>query len=157
MSPVQPSRRQVLCGLAVALAAPGALAACSSSGSSTPPAPAAPAAPAGSGAPTAAPTTTTPPPEGTPLGDIPVGSGTIVDGDDGPVLLVQPTAGTVKAYDASCPHQGATVAPPEGGVITCPAHFSQFDPATGAVKKGPAETGLTEVPSRVVSGVVQLA
>jgi cytochrome b6-f complex iron-sulfur subunit len=155
VSPVQPSRRQVLCGLAVALAAPGALAACSSGSSDT----AAPPAPGGSGATGSAPPapSTTAAPEGTPLAQIPVGGGTIITGDDGPVLLVQPTAGTVKAYDAACPHQGTAVDPPVRGVITCPNHFSQFDPATGAVRKGPATRGLTEVPSRVVSGVVQLA
>ncbi len=38
-----------------------------------------------------------------------------------------------------------------GGTIA-----SRLDPATGAVRRGPATRGLTEVPVRVVSGVVQL-
>jgi cytochrome b6-f complex iron-sulfur subunit len=138
-----PSRRTVLCGLAVALAAPGALAACSSAGGqpgtpTTTPAP----APGGAG--------------GVPLAQVPVGGGTILTVGERPVLVVQPTAGTVKAFDASCPHQGTTVDPPQGGVITCPNHLSQFDAATGAVRQGPADTGLTEVPARVVDGVVQV-
>ena len=136
-SPTGLTRRRALCGLVVALAAPGALAACSSGG--------------GAG------TTTAPPPSGTPVSSIPVGSGTVVDGPNGPVLLVQPTAGVIKAFSAVCPHQGTTVDPPADGTITCPNHGSQFDAASGALKKGPAATGLTPVSTRVVNGSVQFA
>jgi nitrite reductase/ring-hydroxylating ferredoxin subunit len=135
------TRRRALCGLVVALAAPGVLAACSSSGE-----------PTGGGG-----TATTPAPSGTPVSSIPVGSGTVVDGPNGPVLLVQPSAGVVKAYNASCPHQGTTVDPPEGGTITCPNHGSQFDASSGALKKGPALTGLTPISTRIVNGQVQFA
>ena len=130
------TRRRALCGLVVALAAPGALAACSSGGGGAPP---------------------PPPPTGTPVSSIPIGSGTVVEGPSGPVLLVQPTAGVIKAYNASCPHQGTTVDPPVDGTITCPNHGSQFDGASGALKKGPAATGLTPVSTRVVNGSVQFA
>lgn len=129
------TRRRAMCGLAMALAAPAALAACSG---------------AGGGAPA-------PPPEGTPMSQIPVGGGTVVQGPKGPVLLEQPTAGVVRAYDAVCPHQGVTVDPPENGTITCPGHGSQFDAASGALKKGPAQTGLTPVSTRIVNGAVQFA
>ncbi|MDD7935131.1 Rieske (2Fe-2S) protein [Actinomycetospora straminea] len=138
-----PDRRTVLCGIAAVLAAPGALAACSSSpgefqpGATTTPAP-------GGGA------------TGTPLADIPVGGGRIVTRGEQSILLVQPSPGQVTAFDASCPHQGTTVDPPQNGVITCPNHFSQFDAATGAVRKGPADTGLPQVPVRVVDGTVQV-
>ncbi|MDD7937563.1 Rieske (2Fe-2S) protein [Actinomycetospora lutea] len=150
-----PTRRTVLCGLAVALTAPGALAACSSGGTPSGGAPA-PAPPPG---PATSPTSPTPPPAGggTPIAQIPVGGGTITTVGDRPILLVQPTAGQVKAFDASCPHQGTTVDPPENGVITCPNHFSQFDAATGALRKGPADAGLTEVPVSVVDGTVQVS
>jgi nitrite reductase/ring-hydroxylating ferredoxin subunit len=127
VSPVSPNRRQVLCGLVVALAAPGALAAC--------------------GSPTATPAET-------PLAQVPVGGGTLVQGAHGPVLLTQPTAGVVTAYDAACPHQGTAVDPPVDGVITCPNHFSQFDAATGALRRGPATRGLSEVPVTVANGTV---
>jgi len=132
------TRRRALCGLAVALAVPGALAACSSSdgGAAAPPAP---------------------PPSGTPVSSIPVGGGTVVQGPNGPVLLVQPTPGVVKAFNASCPHQGTTVDPPVDGTITCPNHGSQFDGASGALKKGPAASGLTPVSTQVVNGSVQFA
>ena len=138
MSLADPNRRQVLCGLAVALIAPGALAACSSSSTPTG---STPQAPGGS----------------VPLAQVPVGGGTIITGASGPVLVVQPTAGTVKAFNASCPHQGTTVDPPQGGTIICPNHFSQFDASTGALKRGPAQTGLEEVAASVVNGNVQLA
>jgi cytochrome b6-f complex iron-sulfur subunit len=128
------TRRRALCGLVVALAAPGVLAACAG----------------GNGLPT-------PPPGGTPVSSIPVGSGTLVQGPNGPVLLVQPTAGVVKAYSAVCPHQGVTVNPPVDGTITCPGHGSQFNASTGALERGPAQTGLTPVSTRVVNGAVQLA
>ncbi|MDD7964719.1 Rieske (2Fe-2S) protein [Actinomycetospora lemnae] len=143
-----PNRRTVLCGLAAALAVPGALAACSSSAGSAAPAPA-PASPAPGAAP--APLATVP------LADVPVGGGTVLRGGERPVVVVQPAAGTVRAFDATCPHQGATVAAPEGGVITCPAHQSRFEAATGAVHEGPAERGLTELPARVVDGTVQVS
>jgi nitrite reductase/ring-hydroxylating ferredoxin subunit len=133
------TRRRALCGLAVALAAPGVLAACSSAGDG------------------GAPATPAPPPGGTPVSSIPVGSGTVVQGPNGPVLLVQPTAGTVEAYSAVCPHQQVTVDPPVDGTITCPGHGSQFAAATGALEKGPAESGLTPVSTRIVDGAVQLA
>jgi nitrite reductase/ring-hydroxylating ferredoxin subunit len=129
------TRRRALCGLVVALAAPGVLAACSSDGGSAP----------------------APPPGGTPVSSIPIGGGTLVQGPNGPVLLVQPTAGVVKAYSAVCPHQGVTVDPPVDGTITCPGHGSQFAAATGALERGPAETGLTPVSTRVVNGAVQFA
>ena len=123
----EPSRRQVLCGVLAALAEPTVLAACSS----------------GSGT------------GNVPLASIPVGGGVVVDAN-GPVLLVQPTAGTVTAFDASCPHQGVTVNPPVDGVIVCPGHGSRFAAATGALEQGPATTGLTRLPSRVVNGTVVL-
>ncbi|GAA4792475.1 Rieske (2Fe-2S) protein [Actinomycetospora chlora] len=143
MTSTAPSRRTVLCGLAVALAAPGALAACSSSPGEYQPGATTSAAPSVGG--------------GVPLAQIPVGGGTIETLGERVVLLVQPTPGVVKAFDAKCPHQGTTVDPPQGGVITCPNHFSQFDAATGALRKGPATRGLTELPVTVLNGTVQVA
>jgi nitrite reductase/ring-hydroxylating ferredoxin subunit len=73
--------------------------------------------------------------------DVPVGGGTVV----GDVLLVQPVAGTFKAYDAACPHKGVKVSPPKDGVATCPAHNSTFAIADGARMSGPATSGLKEI------------
>ncbi|MDG4757664.1 Rieske (2Fe-2S) protein [Micromonospora sp. WMMD710] len=77
--------------------------------------------------------------------DVPVGGGTVTSG----VLVVQPEAGTFRAYDATCPHQGVRVGAPRDGVITCPAHKSTFAVADGARLDGPAPKGLTEIPITV--------
>jgi cytochrome b6-f complex iron-sulfur subunit len=141
----EPRRRSVLCGVAVALLVPGGLAACSSSGSTS----------TSSG-------TTTGGGSGTPglaaLADVPEGGGVVVNGPGGKKLvLVRNSATAVKAYDATCTHKGSQVGAPSGGVMTCPSHGSQFDAATGVVKKGPADKALTEVPVKVQGDQVVLA
>ncbi|GAA2834683.1 Rieske (2Fe-2S) protein [Crossiella cryophila] len=140
-----PSRRTVLCGLAAALLAPGALiSACG------------PSAPTGAGKPgTGAP----PAPGGAlaALADIPVGKGAVVTGPNGPLLLVRASETEVKAFNAACPHAGTPVDAPVNGVVTCSNHGSQFDAKTGAKRKGPAETGLTPVPVKVADGQVLAA
>ena len=72
--------------------------------------------------------------------DIPVGSGKIFA--DTKTVVTQPTAGTFKAFDAVCPHEGCTVASFEGSRIVCPCHQSHFDSTTGDRVSGPAQTGL---------------
>ncbi|HWE87932.1 MAG TPA: Rieske (2Fe-2S) protein [Pseudonocardiaceae bacterium] len=134
-------RRQLLCGLAVGLLAPGVLAACGTGTSRV------------NGVGSAKPGT-----QVAAVNDIPVGGGNLVNvGTDGYLLVTQPTAGDIKAFDPTCPHLGATVDPPAGGIITCPAHGSEFNPDNGAVERGPATTGLTEVPVRVQAGQIVLA
>ncbi|NUT48970.1 MAG: Rieske (2Fe-2S) protein [Saccharothrix sp.] len=145
------SRRSVLCGVLVALAVPGGLAACSSGSTPT-------TGTTGGTAPTGGGSTPTGPAIIAALADVPDGGGHIAGNPStsGPLVLVR-TGDTVKAYDARCPHQGTAVAPPENGVITCPNHGSQFNAADGAVTKGPATTGLTEVPVKVEAGQIYLA
>ena len=145
------SRRNVLCGLMVALVAPGALvAACSDD----------------SGGDTTGDSTGTPG-GGDPTGgdaakglaavaDIPDGGGLIVDGPDGKVLLVR-TGQEVKAYNAACTHMGTIIDPPKDGVATCPNHGSQFDAATGEVRKGPAAKPLATINVSVDGDQVVLA
>jgi Rieske Fe-S protein len=151
-SPV--SRRAALCGIVVALAVPsGLVTACAS-----------PAAPSGTGS------GSTPKQDGsTPtsasaggalvaLADVPEGGGAVVNGPGGKKIVVARISATeVKAYDATCTHQGSTVAEPSGGTITCQSHGSQFSPADGSVKKGPATTGLRAVAVRVQGDQVVLA
>jgi Rieske Fe-S protein len=72
--------------------------------------------------------------------DVPVRGGTVIDSLK--VVVTQPTEGDFKAFSAVCPHQGCTVAGVADNVINCACHGSQFDAATGAVTKGPANTGL---------------
>jgi cytochrome b6-f complex iron-sulfur subunit len=142
------SRRAALCGIAVALAVPsGLVTACSStpagSGNSTPTqggsTPTGSSGSAGTG--------------GTALvalADVPEGGGAVVDAPGGKKIVVARISATeVKAFDATCPHQGSMVAEPSGGTITCPSHGSQFGAADGAVKKGPATTGLRAVAVKV--------
>jgi cytochrome b6-f complex iron-sulfur subunit len=79
------------------------------------------------------------------IADIPVGGaihGQTAGGTK--VILSQPQAGEVVAFDARCPHQGCTVAP-SGDKLRCPCHGSTFRTADGSLISGPATTGLTEV------------
>lgn len=92
------------------------------------------------------------------LSEVPVGSGTVVAVPDGRnLVLAQPTAGSVVAYDASCTHQGAAVnAPDESGVMTCPQHQSRFRIQDGSVVNGPATRPLTKVPVAVQDDAIVL-
>lgn len=133
-----PTRRQVLCGLVIGLTAPVVLSAC------------APVREGGAGNAK----------QGAVLAkvaDVPVGGGALVDaGTNGLILLTQPVAGQVHAFNPTCPHAGAKVSPPHGDVITCPAHGSQFNATTGALLRGPAPHGLAAVAVTVEAGKVLL-
>lgn len=85
--------------------------------------------------------------------EVPVGGGVLVRDTK---LVVQPKAGTFKAYSAVCPHQGVTVQPPTPGaaVMQCPGHNSQFKVADGSLARGPATRGLTAISVKVQKGYV---
>jgi Rieske Fe-S protein len=85
--------------------------------------------------------------------DVPVGGGLLVQSSK---LVVQPKAGTFKAFSAICPHQGVTVNPPATGsdIMQCPGHNSQFKTADGGLVRGPATRGLTAIPVKVRNGYV---
>ncbi|GAA2636320.1 Rieske (2Fe-2S) protein [Streptomyces vastus] len=74
--------------------------------------------------------------------EIPEGGGKVFA--DQKVVVTQPTAGEFKAFSTTCPHQKQQVNAVDNGLITCPAHGSQFSVTDGGVKKGPATSGLTE-------------
>ena len=78
---------------------------------------------------------------GTPTSEIPVGGGLIFAATK--TVVTQPAAGTFKAFDTTCPHQGCLVTQVADGRIDCPCHGSQFDISTGDPVAGPAPTGLT--------------
>ncbi|RKT78138.1 nitrite reductase/ring-hydroxylating ferredoxin subunit [Terracoccus luteus] len=78
---------------------------------------------------------------GTATSEVPVGGGTIYT--DTKTVVTQPTAGTFKAFDTTCPHQGCPVTKVADGRIDCPCHGSQFDISTGDRVAGPAPKGLT--------------
>ena len=140
-----PNRRTILCGLAAALAAPGALAACSSDAGEFQP-----------GTPTHGRARRRRPAAVRRWPRSRWAAGRSSRRASRRSCSSSPRPGRSRRFDASCPHQGTTVDPPQNGVITCPNHFSQFDGATGALRKGPAASGLTEVPVRVVDGSVQV-
>ncbi|MEU4807268.1 Rieske (2Fe-2S) protein [Actinosynnema sp. NPDC023587] len=144
------SRRSVLCGVLVALAVPGGLAACGDAG--TPagtPADTSAGTPAGSGSPSGGPTPTGGAAAGVvALSEVPDGGGVVVQTPDKPLVITR-SGNTVKAFDATCPHAGTTVRAPADGVITCPSHGSTFTASDGARTGGPATTGLKTVDVRV--------
>ncbi len=75
------------------------------------------------------------------------------DASGAPIVVSQPTAGTVVAFSAICTHMGCTVAP-AGARFACPCHGSMYDAATGAVLKGPAPQPLAKVAVHVDGGNV---
>jgi len=76
------------------------------------------------------------------LSDVAVGKAIAAkDGDGKSIIITRPTATTVVAFSAKCPHMGCTVMPS----FHCPCHGSVYDPTTGARISGPAPTGLTKV------------
>jgi nitrite reductase/ring-hydroxylating ferredoxin subunit len=85
--------------------------------------------------------------------EVPVGGGVLVNDQ---LIIVQPKAGTFKAFDARCPHQGFTVQAPRSGssVMECPGHNSQFKVADGSLARGPATRGLSAVSVKVVDGYI---
>lgn len=114
------SRRTVLLG-AGAVGAAGLLAACGGDGPTTPT--------------TTGPGRTTAAPEQFKVADIPVGGGKFLQ--DHHALVTQPTAGDIKAFDATCTHMGCTVSDVSGGLMTCECHGSQFRITDGSVARGP--------------------
>ncbi|WP_067175573.1 Rieske (2Fe-2S) protein [Microtetraspora niveoalba] len=87
--------------------------------------------------------------------DIPVGGGVVLKAEK--VVVVQPEAGTFKAYSTVCPHQGCPVQRVKGGLIVCPCHNSTFAIADGSPKSGPAKKGLAEVAISADGDTVTLA
>ena len=87
------------------------------------------------------------------LADVPVGGAIAAkDADGKPIILTQPTAGTVVALSAICTHQGCTVAP-DGKKLTCPCHGSVFD-LNGDNVSGPAPSPLPGIDVHVTDGAV---
>ncbi len=96
-----------------------------------------------------------PPVEVAKLADVPVGGSIAATHDGKPILLAQPTAGTVVAFSAICTHRGCVVEPAKSE-FACPCHGSRYDAATGAVLSGPAPLPLPKI-SVTVTGDTVLA
>ena len=141
-------RRQALCGIiALGVLGPTALAACSTVTKEYGNQPAAPKENTNPGAPLAK------------LASVPVGGGTVVAAPDGrQIVVIQPAPGEVRAYNASCTHQGTPVgAPDANGVMTCPNHNSKFQAKDGSVVNGPATSPLQEVSVKLAGDAIVLA
>ena len=142
------SRRTVLRGAGVAALAVGGvgvLAACAPSGGTTTPAAGGASSTGGTGSGTASLAK---------VDAIPVGGAILVkDAAGKPVILSQPTAGTVVAMTAICTHLGCTVAP-AGAQLVCPCHGSVYKSADGSNVSGPAPKPLAAVTVHVVNGEV---
>ena len=91
------------------------------------------------------------------LADVPVGGAYELSLNGRRVVVTQPVAGTVAAFDATCTHQGCTVRATDDGRLTCPCHGSQFDDATGDAVRGPAVEPLAAVRVTVSGEDVVLA
>ncbi|WP_329010470.1 Rieske (2Fe-2S) protein [Micromonospora rifamycinica] len=89
------------------------------------------------------------------VADIPVGGGKIFKAEG--VVVTQPAAGTIKAFSATCTHQGCTVTSVKDGTIVCGCHNSVFGIADGAVQSGPAGRPLTPRAVTVDGDDVRLA
>jgi Rieske Fe-S protein len=87
--------------------------------------------------------------------DIPLNGGVFLGGQD--LLVVQPETGVFKAYHAKCTHRGCALKSVTDGAIVCPCHDARFSLADGSVEKGPAKTGLSEVPLKVDGETISLA
>ena len=112
---------------------------------------------AGGETPTTAPPTTTPPttlqaprwPGIARASQVPVGGTVAFTFGPGsshsgqPGILYQPSAGQFVALDTICTHAGGPCAP-QGTLLVCPWHGSQFAMSTGAVVNGPATTPLSK-------------
>jgi cytochrome b6-f complex iron-sulfur subunit len=87
------------------------------------------------------------------LAGIPVGDSVSARLNGKPIMISQPTAGTVVAFTAICTHLGCTVAP-AGKQFHCPCHGSVYDAATGAVISGPAPKPLAAIAVKIDGGDV---
>jgi len=72
-------------------------------------------------------------------------------------LVVGRTGSEVFAFTAICTHDGCDVTDwlADEHVLSCPCHYSKFDPKDGGrVKDGPAPRALPQLPLKVVDGVL---
>jgi len=70
---------------------------------------------------------------------------------EGKEILVGKTAGKYYALDERCTHGGGPLSEGslDGGIITCPWHYGQFDLATGEVRSPPPAEPLKSYELRV--------
>lgn len=87
--------------------------------------------------------------------DFPLNSGKVVAVADKPVIIVNTSAGGLKAFSAVCTHLGCIVFwHPERQVIHSPCHDGLFHPVTGNVISGPPPRPLPPYELAVKDGKV---
>ncbi|KPM54209.1 twin-arginine translocation pathway signal protein [Frankia sp. CcI49] len=77
------------------------------------------------------------------LADIPQNGGLVLR-DEG-IVLTRDGGDNVHGFSAVCTHQGCTVSSVDQGQIICPCHGSRFDASTGQPVAGPAKKQLPPV------------
>lgn len=77
---------------------------------------------------------------------------------EGTRIAIANSAGSLHAFDDTCTHQGCSLAKGklEETVVTCRCHGSQFDVATGEVRRGPAREPVRSYPVRVENGALEV-
>ena len=80
-----------------------------------------------------------------------------VEIDNLPVAVAN-VGGTFHAFDDTCTHEDCSLAEGELAktVVTCPAHFAEFDIRNGAVLAPPATVPIKVYPVRVQGSDVQV-
>lgn len=89
------------------------------------------------------------------VSDVPVNGCFVVTSAQ--VVLTQPSQGDIKAFSATCTHQGCAVSSASDGVIPCRCHGSEFSLEDGSVVTGPATAPLGEVAITVQGDSISLA
>ena len=72
------------------------------------------------------------------------------------IVLIRESSG-LRALQAECPHAGYVVITNGGPELLCPAHNSLFSAKTGAVLRGPANSGLKSYEVSETGGEIFLA
>jgi nitrite reductase/ring-hydroxylating ferredoxin subunit len=79
--------------------------------------------------------------------------------EDRDIVITVSAEGTVRAWDAYCPHAEFQFGPGRlvgGCVLECPMHGARFDAADGSVVKGPAKEPLDAIEALVEDGTVMV-
>jgi nitrite reductase/ring-hydroxylating ferredoxin subunit len=87
-----------------------------------------------------------------------VGGFTVVESSAGKIIVIRAEEAKYVAYSGRCTHKRAVLGYDHAKkMLVCPSHGSKFDPASGKVTGGPAETDLKSYPAKAGDGSVTVA